>query len=95
MFILQYKKELQGELKGFESQILIKKGYNEHLIKILPSRVNFLWAIFVKPSFFCETFPANFEYQLILYYHKHNTLSLKLCGSIVYESRKEFWQPWV
>ena len=44
----------------------------------------------VKPSFFCETFPANFEYQLILYYHKHNTLSLKLCGSIVCESRKEF-----
>ena len=29
---LQYKKELQGELKGFESQILIKKGYNEHSI---------------------------------------------------------------
>ena len=43
---LQYKKELQGELKGFESQILIKKGYNEHSIKILPSRVNFLQAIF-------------------------------------------------
>ena len=40
MFFLQYKKELQGELKGFESQILIKKGYNEHSIKILPSRVN-------------------------------------------------------
>ena len=29
---LQYKKEFQGELKGSESQILIKKGYNEYSI---------------------------------------------------------------
>ena len=39
-FFLQYKKDLKGELKGFERQILIKKGCNEHSIKILPSRVN-------------------------------------------------------
>ena len=26
MFFLQYKKELQGELKDFESQILIKQA---------------------------------------------------------------------
>ena len=43
---IYFAKAVQGELKGFESQILIKKGYNEHSIKILPSRVNFLQAIF-------------------------------------------------
>ena len=33
-----YKKEIKGELKGFENQILIKKGYNEHSIKIFEDR---------------------------------------------------------